>query len=60
MRLHVPEGYSLTVDASIAATFRVLEGGVPTGALTPSKAFGADFVLSLPGVELYEEDGARN
>lgn len=58
LRMRTPEGYSLTVDASVAATLRLLEGGVPAGALTPSKAFGADFVLSLPGVELYEEPGA--
>jgi len=38
----------LTAQAAVRAAERVLAGGVPTGFLTPSKAFGADFVLSLP------------
>lgn len=57
LRMRTPEGYSLTVDASVAATLRVLHGGLPTGALTPSKAFGSEFVLHLPGVELIEPEG---
>jgi short subunit dehydrogenase-like uncharacterized protein len=52
MRLRTPEGYAHTVDAALASVARVLGGGVATGALTPSQAFGADFVLSLPGVVL--------
>lgn len=50
--LSTPEGYTLTADAAITAVERVLAGGVPAGALTPSQAFGADFVLSLHGVRL--------
>jgi short subunit dehydrogenase-like uncharacterized protein len=49
MRLRTPEGYTLTVDSSLAAVDRVLKGGIPPGALTPSMAFGADFVLGLNG-----------
>jgi short subunit dehydrogenase-like uncharacterized protein len=45
-----PEGYTLTVEAALAATLRVLEGAVAPGFQTPSKAFGPDFVLTLPGV----------
>ncbi len=52
MRLTVKEGYSFTVDASLACVEKVLAGGVSAGAHTPSKAFGADFVLSLPDVKL--------
>jgi short subunit dehydrogenase-like uncharacterized protein len=47
--LDVPEAYELTVLASLASVERVLAGGVPPGATTPSKAFGPDFVLGLPG-----------
>lgn len=50
MELSTPEGYRHTVDASLACTLRVLEGGVPPGAETAGKAFGGDFVLSLPDV----------
>jgi saccharopine dehydrogenase (NAD+, L-lysine-forming) len=49
-RLDVPEGYELTALAAVAAAERVLSGGVPPGATTPSRAFGADFVTTLPGV----------
>jgi short subunit dehydrogenase-like uncharacterized protein len=48
MRLHTQEPYALTVQASLAALERVLDGHVPPGALTPSQAFGPDFVLTLP------------
>jgi short subunit dehydrogenase-like uncharacterized protein len=48
--LDLPEGYELTVLASVSALERVLRGEVPPGATTPSKAFGANFVTTLPGV----------
>jgi short subunit dehydrogenase-like uncharacterized protein len=47
--LDVPEGYELTVLASLASVERVLRGDVKPGATTPSKAFGPDFVLAIPG-----------
>lgn len=50
MELSTPEGYRHTVDASLACTLGVLEGRVAPGAETAGKAFGGDFVLSLPGV----------
>jgi short subunit dehydrogenase-like uncharacterized protein len=51
MRMRTPEGYTLTVMASLAAVARVLENGsMGPGALTPSMAFGPDFVLSFEGV----------
>jgi short subunit dehydrogenase-like uncharacterized protein len=49
-RLEVPEGYELTALAAVAAAERVLAGRVAPGATTPSRAFGADFVTTLPGV----------
>ncbi len=51
IRLQTPNGYSLTVESSLAAVQLVIAGKVPPGAWTPSKAFGADFVFGLPGVK---------
>jgi short subunit dehydrogenase-like uncharacterized protein len=45
-----PDGYTLTVEAALVATQRLVEGGVAPGFQTPAKAFGPDFVLGLPGV----------
>ena len=47
-----PEGYTLTADSTIKAVQRILEGRVSPGALTPSLAFGPDFVQALEGVEM--------
>ena len=43
MTLVVDEGYNFTVKSSLAAVERVLASTL-TGALTPSLAFGANFV----------------
>ena len=48
--LDVPEAYELTTLAALESAVRVLRGDVPAGATTPSKAFGPDFVTTLPGV----------
>jgi saccharopine dehydrogenase (NAD+, L-lysine-forming) len=48
--LDIPEGYRLTVMAALESAKRVLSGDVMPGATTPSRAFGADFVTSLPDV----------
>ncbi|MFN0099576.1 MAG: saccharopine dehydrogenase family protein [Gemmatimonadaceae bacterium] len=48
-RLTAPNGYALTALSSVRAAVRVLGGGAPAGFLTPSMAFGADFVLEIPG-----------
>lgn len=47
-----PEGYALTAMASVESAQRVLEGGVTPGYHTPSSAFGADFLETLPGCSL--------
>jgi short subunit dehydrogenase-like uncharacterized protein len=49
-RLFTPEGYTLTADASLAILERVLGADFEPGFRTPSLAYGADFVLGLPGV----------
>lgn len=43
--LSAPEGYNLTAMTAVAAAQRVLTGRVRSGFLTPSSAFGADFIL---------------
>lgn len=47
-RLTAPSGYLLTAQTAVRAAERLLAGGVPTGFLTPSRAFGADFILTVP------------
>lgn len=48
-RLATPEGYSLTAESALAIARRADGGDAPPGYRTPSLAYGADFVLSLPG-----------
>jgi short subunit dehydrogenase-like uncharacterized protein len=49
--LETPEGYRLTVATALAAVDRVLRRAAPTGFSTPAGAFGADFILEIPGVQ---------
>lgn len=49
-RLRGPEGYAFTVATALRALERVLHGPARVGFATPSLAFGADFVLDVPGV----------
>ncbi len=48
--LQGPNGYQLTALAALAAVQKVLDGGAPPGFQTPSRAYGPDFVLQLPGI----------
>lgn len=50
-RLTGPESYDLTVLTTLAILERVLAGDLKPGFQTPSRAYGADFVLEIPGVE---------
>lgn len=49
-RVRVPNGYTLTRDASVAIAERLLAGGAPAGFTTPARLMGSDFVTRLPGV----------
>jgi short subunit dehydrogenase-like uncharacterized protein len=49
-RLHGPEGYTLTALTALAAVEKILAGKAPPGFQTPSRAYGADFILEIPGV----------
>lgn len=46
--LEMMEGYQLTAIAGVRAVEKILEQR-PIGALSPSQAFGADFILEIPG-----------
>jgi short subunit dehydrogenase-like uncharacterized protein len=46
--LETSEAYSFTAHAVVRAAERILSDH-PTGLLTPAQAFGADFVLDIPG-----------
>ncbi len=47
-----PNGYELTVSASLGITAFLLENDVEGGYYTPSLLMGADYASSLPGVTL--------
>jgi short subunit dehydrogenase-like uncharacterized protein len=50
--IETPNGYDLTVTASLGVVERLLADGVrpPSGYLTPSQLMGARYALGLPGV----------
>lgn len=50
-RLKTPEGYTLTARTAWEIAKRAVDGNIPVGFQTPSKAFGADFILEFGGVE---------
>ena len=49
-RLTTPDGYSLTVLTALAIVEQTLGGRYPIGFQTPAQAYGADFILTIPGV----------
>jgi len=55
-RLETPSGYKLTYQAAVEIAARVVRAQPPTGYQTPSSAFGADFVLDLPGCRRIDVD----
>lgn len=57
LRMLTPNGYTLTVTASLGIVERVLAQGVGehTGFQTPARLMGEEYVLSLPDVRLVEK-----
>lgn len=49
-RLRTPEAYTFSALSALAIASRVLAGDFEPGYQTPARVYGADFVLSLPGV----------
>lgn len=54
-RLRTPDGYTLTVLTALACVERIVSGQSTPGFATPSRAFGADLVLEIPGVTRTDE-----
>jgi short subunit dehydrogenase-like uncharacterized protein len=50
-RLRTPNGYDITVTAALGIVERLARGAPAGGYYTPSQLMGADYVLTLPGVE---------
>jgi short subunit dehydrogenase-like uncharacterized protein len=55
-RLRTPEVYSFTAATAVAIADRVLSGDFVAGFQTPARAFGPEYVLSLPGVSYVAAD----
>lgn len=51
VKLRIPEAYHLTALMSVEIMKRILNGDFKAGFQTPSKAYGADFILGFNGVE---------
>lgn len=47
-RLVTPDGYTLTAKTAVLAARHVMDGRATPGFQTPSRAFGADFILEVP------------
>jgi short subunit dehydrogenase-like uncharacterized protein len=52
MTMTTPEGYAFTVISALTAVEQLLASPKRPGAFTPAKFFGAEFVTTIPGVEL--------
>lgn len=50
-RMHGPEGYTMTALTSLNIAQKILDGNFEVGFQTPAKAYGADLVLEIDGVE---------
>ena len=50
--LETPEGYRLTVLTSLAAMEHLVNCETPPGFATPARAFGSQFILSIPETDL--------
>lgn len=50
-KLRTPEAYHLTALTSVEIMKRILAGDFKTGFQTPSKVYGADFILQFDGVQ---------
>jgi short subunit dehydrogenase-like uncharacterized protein len=48
-RLSTPDAYDFAANSALEIASRIASLSVPLGLVTPFQAFGADFVLNLPG-----------
>lgn len=49
-RLRAPNGYDFTASSAVLLARKALDGNTPAGFQTPSRAYGPDVVLEVPGV----------
>jgi short subunit dehydrogenase-like uncharacterized protein len=49
-RLRGPSGYVLTAQTAVHLAAKALAGETRAGFQTPSRAYGADVILEIPGV----------
>jgi short subunit dehydrogenase-like uncharacterized protein len=54
-RLRTQEGYTLTARMSLAIAQKICSGEHKPGFQTPSKAYGKDLILELPGAERFDD-----
>lgn len=52
MRMEVPDGYAFTAELAVRSVQEVLRKKNLLGALTPSQAFGADYIRQFDGVKI--------
>ena len=50
-RMQAPEGYTVTAIAALNIAEKIMAGNFTPGYQTPAKAYGADLILEIPGVE---------
>jgi short subunit dehydrogenase-like uncharacterized protein len=50
-RMQGPEGYTLTALAALNIAQKILDGNFTAGYQTPAKAYGADLVLEIEGIQ---------
>jgi len=46
--------YALTIETTLAGIQHVLAGRSPPGFQTPARAYGADFILEIEGVQRFD------
>jgi len=51
-----PEGYTMTALAALNITQKILDGNFTPGFQTPAKAYGAELVLEIDGVQRQDLD----
>ena len=49
-RMLTPEGYTLTALAALKIAQKILDGAFTPGFQTPARAYGADLVMEIDGV----------
>lgn len=50
-RMSCPDGYTLTMHASLLISQKILSGNFKAGYQTPASAYGDDLVMEVPGVK---------